>query len=168
MLILAFGVLAMGGLQLASLRSSQSSGNAASAAGLVKDMTEMMRSNLTESNKANSNPYLFDTSNVSTYQVSPQVMCKKDSPCTSAQMSALHVADWSARVKSQLPGGQAVVCRDSSLDHKWACDGVGPAILIKLGWVDKRDKEERGVTSTISVTPITPQLVMSGLAGYAE
>ena len=44
-LILAFGVVSMGGLQLASLKSNQISGYSATAATLVKDYTEMMRSN---------------------------------------------------------------------------------------------------------------------------
>lgn len=174
MLILAFGVLAMGGLQLASLRSSQTAASFSMAATLAKDYTEMMRSNLSVSNNTSTvagvNPYLFDTGNTSTFAVSPSVDCKA-TVCTGGQISVLHVADWAERVTVQLPGGRAVVCRDSTPrnangTYKWACDNAGNTVIIKLGWVDKRDKEERGTTSTFSLT--MPQLVMGGLTGYAE
>lgn len=184
MLILAFGVLAMGGLQLASLRSSQSSGNLAIAASLAKDFTEMMRSNLSEASKASANPYLFDSdavvaqsSEVSSHSddesSSEGESCKKGEPCTSSSVSAIYIADWTERVKAQLPGGRAVVCRDSTPrqsngSFKWACDGKGSALLIKLGWVDKRDKEERGAATALSAVPLSPQLVMGGLIGHPE
>lgn len=177
MLILAFGVLSMGGLQLASLRSSQSAGNFSTAATLAKDYTEMMRSNLSVSSitstAAGVNPYLFDTSVSSTFAVSPSVNCKT-TVCTAAQISVLHVADWADRVTTRLPGARAVVCRDPAPrnadgSYRWGCGANdGTAVTVKLGWVDKRDKEERGITSTMSVTPLAPQLVMGGLTGYAE
>jgi type IV pilus assembly protein PilV len=111
MLILAFGVLSMGGLQLASLRSSQSSASFSTAATLAKDYTEMMRSNPSQANitTTTANPYLIDTSSTATYTVSTD--CKAN-VCTGSQISALHVADWVERVQAQLPGGKAVVCRD--------------------------------------------------------
>lgn len=184
MLILAFGVLAMGGLQLASLRSSQSSGNLAIAASLAKDLTELMRSNLSEASKTSGNPYLFDSDSVLAQSSevpshsddeapSEDESCKKGEPCTSSSVSAIYIADWTERVKAQLPGGRAVVCRDSTPRQsdgafKWACDGKGSALLIKLGWVDKRDKEERGATTAISAVPLSPQLVMGGLIGHSE
>jgi type IV pilus assembly protein PilV len=173
--ILAFGVISMGGLQLASLRSAQSSTNFSIAATLSRDYSEMMRSNFTVSNNTSTvagvNPYLFDTSVTSTYTVSPAVDCKT-TVCSAAQMGTLHIADWAERVQAQLPGARAVVCRDSTPrnadgSYKWACDNAGTAVSIKIGWIDKRDKEERG-TTTVAVTPLSPQLVMGGMTGYAE
>lgn len=180
MLILAFGVLAMGGLQLASLRSTQSATNFSTAATLAKDYTEMMRSNTSVSNNtataAPANPYMFDSANSSTFTASPlssSAQCQSGT-CTFAQISVLHVADWADRVAIQLPAGRAVVCRDPAPrnadgSYRWSCGANnGSAVTIKLGWIDKRDKEERGLTSTISVTPLAPQLVVGGLAGYVE
>ena len=180
MLILAFGVLSMGGLQLASLRSSQSATNFSLAATLAKDYTEMMRSNASVSNNTSTvagvNPYLFDTANTSTFTASPlaaSATCKT-ATCNATQISTLHVTDWADRVTAQLPGARAVVCRDPTPrnadgSYRWACGtNDGTAITVKLGWIDRRDREERGITSTISVTPINPQLVMGGLTGYAE
>jgi type IV pilus assembly protein PilV len=171
-LILAFGILAMGGLQLASLRSNQMSSYTSTAATLSKDYSEMMRSNFSVSNvvtvTAGVNPYLFDTSDTGSYTATPSVDCKTAN-CTGPEMAVLHVADWAARVKSQLPEGRAVVCRDSTPRNadgtfKWACDGVGTYATVKIGWADKRDTKEKG-TATFTVSP---QLVMVGMTGYAE
>lgn len=177
MLILAFGVMSMGGLQLASMKSAQSASSFSTAATLAKDYTEMMRSNTTVSNNtatsAPNNPYLFDSSSTSTFTATPVVDCKT-TVCTAANVSVLHVADWAERVAAQLPAGRAVVCRDPTPrnadgSYRWSCGtNNASAITIKIGWIDRRDREERGLTSTISVTPLAPQLVLGGLTGYTE
>lgn len=179
MLILAFGVLSMGGLQLAALKSTQMAGSMSVAATFAKEYTEMMRSNQSlssvTSTVAGVNPYLFDTGNTSTYTVSaPNCLT---AVCSTATMATLHVADWAQRLAGQLPGGRAVVCRDSSPrnsdgSYRWSCSNGTSTVavtpmVIKIGWVDKREKEERG-TTTLSATPLNPQLVMTGLPGYAE
>jgi len=176
LLILSFGVLAMGGLQLAALKSNQMAGNLSQAATLAKDYTEMMRSNWTVSSNTSTvagvNPYLFDSSQTSTFTVTPSSNCQATT-CTTAQISALHIADWVDRVKSQLPSARVVVCRDPAPrnadgSYRWGCDtNNASTVSIKIGWVDKRDSVERG-TTTVSVTPLNPQLVMSGFTGYAE
>jgi len=113
---------------------------------------------------------MIDTSSTATYTVSTD--CKAN-VCTGSQISALHVADWVERVQAQLPGGKAVVCRDpaprlSDGSYRWSCGtNDGSAVTIKLGWTDRRDKEERG-TVTMSLTAAKPQLVMGGLTGFSE
>jgi type IV pilus assembly protein PilV len=172
-LILAFGILSMGGLQLASLRSNQNSGKGAIAATLAKDYSEMMRSNQTVSNNtstvANVNPYLFDTSLGSSFTATPVVDCTT-TVCTPAQIATMHVADWAQRVVAQLPSGRAVVCRDSNPknsngSNKWACDNSGSLVTVKLGWEAKLDTREKGTTSFVISNP---QLVMIGMTGFAE
>lgn len=174
MLILAFGVLSMGGLQLASLRSAQMSSKASTAATLAKDYSELMRSNLSVSSVVTStagvNPYLFDSSLTSTFTATPSVYCNVGTACTNAQMATFHVADWVGRMSSQLPSGRAVVCRDSAPkdsngNYKWTCDNTGSLVTIKLGWIDKRDANERGTTS---FTITAPQLVLIGMTGISE
>lgn len=181
MLILAFGVLSMGGLQLAALKSSQMAGNMSLAATLAKDYSEMMRSNWSVSNVTSTvagvNPYLFDTNAASTFTATaPDCI---GAACTPANIATLHVADWAQRVTSknsagvlqspvQLAGARAVVCRDSPSNYQWTCSNSNTAsFVIKVGWIDKREKEERG-TTTLSATPLAPQFVMSTMAGYAE
>lgn len=169
-LILAFGVVSMGGLQLASLKSNQISGYTSTAATLVKDYTEMMRSNASVASvftaTAGLNPYLFDTSNTSTYTVSPSTDCKTGA-CTTSDLAKMHIADWAARVKADLPQGRAVVCLDSTPKsgggYEWACDNVGSLVVIKFGWVDKRSDSERG-TSTFTIS--VPSMAMGILPGF--
>jgi len=175
-LILSFGVLAMGGLQLAALKSNQIAGNTSQAATLAKDYTEMMRSNWTVSSNTSTaagiNPYLFDSSDTSTFTATPADFCQA-AACTTAEIAQLHVADWVDRVTTQLPSAKVVVCRDPAPrnadgSYRWGCGANDSGtVSIKIGWLDKRESVERG-TTTISVTPLNPQLVMSGFTGYAE
>lgn len=175
MLILAFGVLSMGGLQLATLKSSQISGNISTAATLVRDYTEMMRSNQSVANVTSTvpgvNPYIFDTSVTSTFTATAPDC--KTTVCGTATMATLHVADWAGRVTNSLPGARAVVCRDPTPRNadgtfRWDCGtNDGQTVVVKIGWVDKRESVERG-TVTLSATPLNPQLVMAGSSGYAE
>ena len=165
-LILSFGVLAMGGLQLATLKSNQIAGNASLAATLAKDYTEMMRSNWIESSTI-SNAYLFES------DLTTKSTADCTTPGTTTTMASWHVADWLQRVGCQLPSGLAEVCRDpgprnSDGSYDWGC-GTNPSstVSIKIGWIDKRESIERG-TTTVSVTPLKPQLVISGITGYAE
>lgn len=172
-LILAFGVLAMGGLQLATMRSTQNSGKAAIAATLGKDYSEMMRSNSSVSNNTSTvagvNPYLFDTATASSFTATPAVSCTT-SFCTPAQIATLHVADWARRVTQQLPNGRAVICRDANPKdaaglNEWACDNTGNLVTIKLGWEAKLDAKEKGTASFVITSP---QLVLIGMTGFAE
>ena len=171
-LILAFGVVSMGGLQLASLKSNQISGYSATAATLVKDYTEMMRSNPSIASIVTTtggvNPYLFDSSDTSSFSATPPADCKS-TVCDGANLAKMHVADWAARVASSLPQGRAVVCRDetpkSGSAFEWTCDGAGSLVTIKVGWVDKRSDSERG-TTTFTVS--APQLVMTAMTGFTE
>jgi type IV pilus assembly protein PilV len=172
MLLLAFGVIAMGGLQLATLRSNQTAAFSAVAAGLAKDYSEMMRTNQSISNNTSTvagvNPYLFDTSDTTTF-AAPTTICTT-ATCTTADIATQAVYDWGQRVQAQLPQGRAVVCRDatprnSNGTFKWACDNLGTVAVIKLGWVDRRDAQEKQ-TSSFAVS--APLLVITGVTGYAE
>lgn len=171
-LILAFGVVSMGGLQLASLKSNQVSGYTATAATLVRDYTEMMQSNPSVSTfataTAGTNPYLFDSASTSTFTATPSVDCKATA-CSPANLAIMHVSDWASRVQALLPQGRAVVCLDESPKSgsgwDWNCDNAGTMVTVKIGWFDKRADSERG-TTTYTVT--APQMVMTVLPGVPK
>ena len=63
------------------------------------------------------------------------------SGCTPVQLAAADVGEWQAEIATQLPGGNGVVCLDSTPDDGDAiaplCDGIGNVIAVKLWWVDK-------------------------------
>lgn len=170
--VLAIGLLAAGNLQLASQRSNQLSAHATAAASLAREFGELMRANPGVASLAaaeGSNPYLVDSEQAS--RTPPAVDCQM-AACTGAQMAALQVADWLARVRSQLPSGRAVTCRDTQpreADGRfhWVCDGAGDAVAVKLGWTDRRDREERGGQPLVAAA-LRPQLVWMGVMGVAE
>lgn len=60
-----------------------------------------------------------------------------------AAMAATEVAGWQAAVRSQLPGGEAIFCRDSRATggiSDWpSCDGVGDHRVIGIKWDDNGD-----------------------------
>lgn len=168
--LLALGLLAMGSLQLASQRSNQLSAHASSATTLARDLGELMRANAGVAGLV-ANPYLFDSDDPASYAALPAVDCRATA-CNGAQMAALQVADWVARVKAQLPAGRAVTCHDASPREadgraRWACDGGGEGLAIKLGWTDRRDPEERG-GAPLTAAADRPQLVLVGVTGLAE
>ena len=61
--------------------------------------------------------------------------------CTPAALAGADIAVWNAEIAAQLPGGQGIVCVDSTPDDGTAalpaCDGVGNVLAVKLWWVDK-------------------------------
>ncbi len=169
-IVLSFGLLGMGGLQLAALRSNQMSGNFSTAATLAREYTEIMRSNPTVSNivttTAGVNPYLFDSSSLTASTVN----CVT-ATCTTANLATLQVKDWATRVQGQLPGGRAVVCRDTAPrngdgSYTWSCNNTGTFVTVKIGWTDRRENVERG-TTTLTATPLNPQLITIGYTGLS-
>ncbi|MEO8312468.1 MAG: type IV pilus modification protein PilV [Caldimonas sp.] len=63
------------------------------------------------------------------------------SGCTPVQLAAADIGEWQGEIATQLPGGNGVVCLDSTPDDGDAiaplCDGIGNVIAVKLWWADK-------------------------------
>ena len=85
--------------------------------------------------------------------------------------------DWGKRVQSQLPGGRAVVCRDTTPadangNYKWDdCNKQGDQMRVKLGWHSKRMSDADTSANTQSwMTDDNPRMVvtvMGNLRDYA-
>lgn len=76
--------------------------------------------------------------------------------CTSAQIAADDLADWTSRLAGLLPSGAGVACIDSTPDDgsapgTAACDGLGGNYAIKVWWIDKAGASTSGATT--SATP---------------
>ena len=72
--------------------------------------------------------------------------------CDSGQLATFMLNEWKARVTTQLPGGRAVVCRDSAPKdtsgahaglYHWACDDKGDMLMVKIGWTGRADKTDQ-------------------------
>ena len=151
--ILGIGMLGAAGLQLATLRSNHFTAQASVATQLVRDyeeITQMLRSAAISSSEGTSALSGLDTA---TADSSTIPNCQTTSAtCDSGQLAAFMLDEWKARVKTQLPGGRAVVCRDSAPKdtsgahaglYHWACDDKGDMLMVKIGWTGRADKTDQ-------------------------
>jgi type IV pilus assembly protein PilV len=148
-LVFAIGMLGVIGLQTLSLASNSLSTFRNEANVLASDMTERMRANRGQAlgvvGIGYDNPAPADNSCRAVYAGSV-----KATPvaCTPAQLAADDLFDWQAQVAQVLPGGQGIVCIDSTPDDGSsaapACDGIASsrAYAVKVFW---NQRAARGV-----------------------
>ena len=151
--ILGIGMLGAAGLQLATLRSNHFTAQASVATQLVRDyeeITQMLRSAAISSSEGTSALSGLDTA---TADSSTIPNCQTTTAtCDSGQLAVFMLDEWKARVKTQLPGGRAVVCRDSAPKdtsgtnaglYHWAWDDKGDMLMVKIGWTGRADKTDQ-------------------------
>ena len=151
--ILGIGMLGAAGLQLATLRSNHFTAQASVATQLVRDyeeITQMLRSAAISSSEGTSVLSGLDTA---TADSSTIPNCQTTTAtCDSGQLATFMLNEWKARVTTQLPGGRAVVCRDSAPKdtsgahaglYHWACDDKGDMLMVKIGWTGRADKTDQ-------------------------
>lgn len=151
--ILGIGMLGAAGLQLATLRSNHFTAQASVATQLVRDyeeITQMLRSAAISSSEGTSILSGLDTA---TADSSTIPNCQTTTAtCDSGQLAVFMLDEWKVRVKTQLPGGRAVVCRDSAPKdtsgpnaglYHWACDDKGDMLMVKIGWTGRADKTDQ-------------------------
>jgi type IV pilus assembly protein PilV len=148
MLVLAFGLLGLAGVQVISLKNNLSSYNRSQATLLANDLVDRIRSNVydkaTYTSIVPSNAHAKEN-------------CLKTNGCTGVEMAENDLYEWNCSVAgvcernmppiaTTLPNGQGIVCLDgtpydgvsaASLDSAM-CDGVGSAYVIKIWWDDNR------------------------------
>ena len=143
LLILSMGLLSMGGLQTVSLKNNQSAYYRTQATMFANDIADRMRANMAAVTAGNYN-------NVAGANTAS---CFTAAGCTPGQMAAQDILDWETQVAAALPGGDSVVCLDSSQEDgtpaSVACSGTGSVYAIKIWWDDNRDgtAEQRYVLS---------------------
>lgn len=135
--ILAFGLLGIAGLQAFSLKNTHSASMRLTATELANDMIDRMKTNHTgvgedAYNKPDLNSYGAGT-----------VDCNS-SVCTPQDVAQFDLGQWQARVAGALPGGAGIVCVDSTpIDGLSAadakCDNAGSVMyVVKIWWNDDR------------------------------
>jgi len=81
-----------------------------------------------------------------------------DDFCDGAAMAAADMLIWQSQLRTELPGGQGLVCRDSSPDDgnsgEPSCDGAG-GVVIKVFWTEPRhqNSEDGGLRRLVSRLP---------------
>ncbi|MEA5098213.1 MAG: type IV pilus modification protein PilV [Burkholderiaceae bacterium] len=146
--VLALGVIGVAGMQLTAMRSGQQSTNQTVAVQLATELADKMRANAVEMKKGDSTAYLFSYNSVADSAPDSVTACYSGTGCSAEQMAAYDIYEWKLRLKAQLPGGRAVVCRDSTPfdsskgTYTWDCtqpavSGVNSPMVIKIGWLGK-------------------------------
>ena len=138
--IFAFGMLGVAGLQLVSLTGMDTAQYRSYATLKASDMADRMRANTQSS-------YASVTGKVSDCRASYyDKVVSTPVACASGDLAADEIADWTAELAKRLPSGTGTVCIDSTPDDGTptapACDGNGNTIAVKVWWTDKpRSKE---------------------------
>ena len=171
--VLSFGLLGMVGMQAAALQSNRDSRAQSAAVFLARELAETIRGNKAEGIKLPaSNPYVGAFS--SPLAVGAPSYCLNvavgTTACTgSGDVANAQMAEWLNRVDAELPGARVAVCFDSDpFDSagrpRWACNGTGDILVIKMGWTrGSTDKTKSGNDALERAT--TPSVVMPVTAG---
>lgn len=169
--VMAFGLLAVVGVQMEAMRGNQQTAQTAIATSLVRDYQELLTAipSITASG-TNSKIVSIDKNAYITYGGVTE--CKgTGATCTNTEFADFHVREWINRVSQSLPGGRVSVCFDSSYKetagagiglYKWACDNTGDVMVVKIGWDVKLSRSSDGTVRETGLTDGTdrPQMVV--------
>lgn len=139
--VFAIGLLGIAGLQVAGMRFTHGSQLRAVATMQAENMADRMRANITgvrngDYNITGAMPTSYDTD------------CGAEE-CSPAELAEYDLVLWNDGVAGKpnesnaatLPGGDGVVCIDSTPDDgndaDWACDNEGIVYAIKLMWQER-------------------------------
>lgn len=150
-IIFAFALLGVAGLQINSLRSSQNSGYSAIASNLARDYNEFVlgSASVSSSGTSTSAVYEIDTSSYTNGNAAGACVGTSKN-CTPTQLLQDQQKGWVAKVKNELPNGKAIICRDNSAIRdasgyfNWGCtaSGSGDLLVMKLGWESKSNAKQ--------------------------
>ena len=179
LVIFALGMLGAGGLMLASLRSGQFSRNASMATSLARDYSDIMQMippTVIATAGGATNTFTIDTASPPAL---PAQRCKTGD-CTPTEMINMAVWDWSRRVISSLPGGRAVICKDTEPRetsgaaaglYRWECNDTGDLMVVKFGWEAKTGPSGTGddtLTATDANSNVRPKMVITLFGNQQE
>ena len=172
--ILGLGMLGSAGLQLATLRSNQYTAQSSVATQLARDyeeITQMLRSASIATSGSASVLTAVDT----TTDTAADDCKGSGSACNPDKLAAFMLKEWKARVKTELPGGRAKVCRDSAPKetsganaglYRWDCDDKGDMLMFKIGWIARADKPAAVMQAVAADS--RPRIVMTVFGNQAD
>jgi type IV pilus assembly protein PilV len=135
LVIFAFGMLGVAGLQMVSLSNMDSAQNRSVATLKAAEMGERIRAN---PGAVYSGTVPADNSCRTAHYADRHAA---PAACTPILMAADDLKDWSNELAVRLPAGKGTVCIDSTPDDglpgATACDGVGTALAVKVWWNEK-------------------------------
>jgi type IV pilus assembly protein PilV len=146
--VIAFGMLGIAGLQAYALKNSQGASLRSIATVLASDMIDRMQANPVAATDG-----MYNEKGAGVAVLVPA--CLSAAGCTNPTQLASHdLAEWKATVAAALPKATAIVCIDSTIGadtgkdpgDKSICDNTGTQYVIYIWWSDDRN---RGATTNI-------------------
>ena len=136
--VIAFGLLGIAGLQAFAVKNNQSAAFRTTASTLALDLVDRVYANWPGTSAGGYNQPALGTAY--TTQVPA---CKQLAGCAGAAMAQNDLYEWSTLLAAALPNGQGIVCIDSTPNDGTpaapACDGLGTtSYVIKIWWRDDR------------------------------
>jgi type IV pilus assembly protein PilV len=179
LLIFAFGMLGVAGLQLASMKSIQYSSQSVIATNLAREYGEIMQSfpaSVVSTSGTNTVAFFIEYADTPQAASVAKSCTGSSKDCTGADMATALRADWMWRVTSVLPQGRVEVCRDAQprdtsdkrLKEWDNCDASGSLTVIKLGWTVKGNNAGSGLNQTWMTDSGRPQFAMALLGNLSD
>lgn len=163
--VLSFGMLGMVGMQSFSLQANRQARLASTAAGLAREMAEMMRGNKNQAILTSSNPYsgtFTSTLTPTTAEYCMSVTNVSSGGCgtDATKIANAEMTEWLSRVDSELPGAKVQICfdaapYDSSGLPQWSCDtsGTDRIMYIKMAWTQtSTDRSATGAAALVQAS----------------
>ena len=157
-LVLALGVIGAAAMQLTALRTTQQSALQSTALQLASEMADKIRANDSQMAQPDLNNLFLAVDYRAAADAAPDPPAKLcyANACNGEELARFAIYEWEQRIRSELPGGRARICRDATPWDSakgalsWACsDGAGTdgSLVIKLGWQARNlDGDQAGVT----------------------
>ena len=140
--VVAFGLLGLAGLQLFALKNNQSASARVAATSLTSDIIDRMKSNFQGVIAGN-----YNQPNATAYAGPSVPNCNQAGGCTPTELAQHDLFEWTARVAAALPGGVGIVCVDASPSTP-DCENTGITLYaVKIWWVD--DRSQANPTGTL-------------------
>ena len=153
--VVAFGLLGLAGLQVFALKNNQSASLRVAATNLTTDIIDRMKSNYVG--------VINDQYNrPATADYGTTVATCATTGCSSAELAANDLREWRQRVRATLPGGDGIVCLDqtpndpspplagAAIPTAPLCDGLGgTGYVVKIWWYDDRTQMTKDNPNTL-------------------
>lgn len=158
--VFAFGLLGIAGLIVVGIKASYSSQQRTTATQMAYDLMDRMRSNNIGASAGSYNkPASSSTATAYTTQKSacvgqPVSGSLTAAGCSSSDMASEDLYEWENALKAALGSTAAgIVCIDSSSNPGSYdgttitpnCDGLGPAYVVKIYWLDERGQSQAAI-----------------------
>ena len=134
--VIAFGMLGVAGLQAFALKNSQGASYRSVATVLATDLIDRMRANPVGSTNG-----LYASGAVQGASTAT-ADCLTPTGCDAVALAAHDLAEWQALIAAALPAGVGYLCQDATPNDGTGpgdpqCSGTG-AYVVKIWWIDDR------------------------------